>query len=307
MSLFTPSLRTVSGTVAEIADTVGASGDPDFTTRAGRSLNAALKYFGGKVRWDWLQTEASPIQVYAPFSVTGATASSGQTSAQLVAGHGIKVDDWIQGAGFVLGTRVSATAAGSMGFTFPISASIGTGNQVVNVTANRDFYDLPSDWKEAYSVRLLATNRVLRLATRRYYDRTVTNEFTASQSLGYDTFAIGSKGKIRLLPSPDAADVLQLRYLRRITTYSSTATAATLDVPDDYDDYVVAWAKWHFLSDKDQGRQGQAETWLSLSQEGLKLMLKEQNDRPDRDLMFVPGSMTTWPSVNSPTFTNDPW
>ena len=62
-----------------------------------------------------------------------------------------------------------------------------------------------------------------------------------------------------------------------------------LDIPEDYEAYPIAWAKWHFLTDKrEQGGQ-QATTWLNLAQEGLKTMESDQTVIPDEDLMFLPG------------------
>ena len=103
---------------------------------------------------------------------------------------------------------------------------------------------------------------------------------------------VGSKGKIRLLTPPGGGDWLQLRYHRNMATAASTATATTLDIPDNYEPYLMAYAKWHFLTDKGEERKSQATTWLSLAENGLTTMLKDQTNIPDEDLGFTPGHMT---------------
>ena len=288
MSLFQPSTKAVSAAAQEIADTVGASGDGEMTARAGRSLFAALEHFNNRANWNFALTEATPLQVFAPFTVTGITASAGQASAAAPAGHGIKTDDFISASGFMVGTRVSATAASGFGI-FGVVTGFSAGATVVSGDFVRDMYDLPSDWKAEYTVRLLGAQRTLRPTGRRFYDRSITSEQQTASVWNYDLFMVGSVGKIRLLPPPPTADVLLMRYYRRMTVPTTTATASVLDVPQDYEAYLISWAKWHFLADKGEGRGEQIKTWFSLAQEGLVTMLREQTRRPDQDLAFIPG------------------
>lgn len=288
MSLFQPSTKAVSAVAQEIADTVGASGDGEMTTRAGRSLFAGLQHFNNKAAWDFLRTEATPITVFAPFSVTGVSASAGQASAAAPAGHGLKADDFISGSGFAIGTRVSATAASGFGIYGTISG-LAAGVNVVTCTSTRDMYDLPSDWKAPYTARMLTGNYSLRYVGRRIYDRSIQSEQTVSTPYWYDLFMVGSRGKIRLLTPPTAADVLQLRYYRRMEIPTTTATASVVDIPQDFEPYLIAWSKWHFLLDKGEGRGEQMKTWFIMSQEGLKTMLASQTNIPDEGLMFIPG------------------
>lgn len=290
MSLFQPSTKAVSAVAQEIADTVGASGDGEMTTRAGRSLFAGLQHFNNRTNWDFLRSEAPPITVFAPFAVTGVSASAGQSSAACAAGHGIKVDDFVSGTYFRAGTRVSATAAAGFGVYGTVTLT-AAGVTTANVTATRDMYDLPSDWKAPYSVRLLSNNVTLRYVGRRLYDRSEPNEQTASSPYWYDLFMVGSKGKIRLLTPPTSSDTLQLRYYRRMTIPTTTATADAVDIVQDYEPYLIAWSKWHFLLDKGEGRGEQMKTWFVMSQEGLKTMIADQTRIPDEGLCFIPGHM----------------
>lgn len=290
MALFQPSTKAVSSVAQEIADTVGASGDGEMTTRAGRSLFAALQHFNNKAAWDFLRTEATPITVFAPFSVTGVSASAGLSSAAVPAGHGLKVDDFISGSFFGSGTRISATAATGFGIYGTVTVT-AAGVATASVTATRDMYDLPSDWKAPYTAKLLSNGSNLRYVGRRLYDRSEPNEQTTSTPYWYDLFMVGSRGKIRLLTPPAASDVMQLRYYRRMAIPTTTATADAVDIVQDYEPYLIAWAKWHFLLDKGEGRGEQMKTWFVMSQEGLKTMLASQTNIPDEGLMFTPGHM----------------
>lgn len=288
MSLFQPSTKAVSAVCQEIADSVGASADTEMTTRAYRSLSAALQHFNNRANWDFMRTEATPLTVFAPFSVSAVSASAGQSSAACGAGHGLKVDDFVSGAFFAAGTRISATAASGFSFYGTVTLT-AAGVTTANVTASRDMYDFPSDVKQVYSVRLLGSQRYLVPVGRRQYDRSITSEESVNSVYWYDLFMQGSRGKIRILPPPAASDTLLVRYYRRMTIPTASATADVVDIPQDYEPYLVAWSKWHFLVDKGEGRGEQMKTWFVLAEEGLKTMVRDQTRKPDEDLRFIPG------------------
>lgn len=305
MPLFQPSTKAVSAAAQEIADCVGASGDAEQTARAGRSLFAALEHFNNRYKWNFLFTEYPPIQVFAPFSVTGVTASGGSASVSAAAGHGVKPDDFIAGSGFITGLRVSATASTTITLYGAVTGFTGTA--VVSASFTRDMYDLPSDYKSEYTTRLLSTQRTLRPVGRRLYDRSIGSEQQSSSVWNYDLFMVGSVGKIRILPPPDAADVLLLRYHRRMNIPTTTATATVVDIPQDYEPYVIAWSKWHFLTDKGEGRTEQAKTWFAFAQEGLATMVRDQTARPDEDLRFIPGQFAGGFNLGDNTTTTVNW
>lgn len=257
------------------------------TDRAHTSLRAAFTHFGNRYNWDFLRDEGNPAQVIGPFTVTGVSASAGQVSAACPAGHGFAVDDILYASGSIVGNRITATAASGFGFAVAITG-FTAGVTVITATAARDYYSAPSNYRRIYTVRLLGSEKSLGYATRRTYDRFVTDEFAAGSPDSYDLYSLGGKGKIRLLPPPSAADVLLVRYSRRFSLASASSVTSSLDIPEDYESYVIAWAKWHFLTDKAEGRSEQATTWISLAQEGLKTMLADQTVIPDQDLGFTP-------------------
>ena len=287
MALFQQSQKAVSAVCQEIADTVGASADSEMTTRAGKSLNAAIEHFNTRAKWDFLRTEASPIVVFAPFQVTGVFLSAGVGSASCGAGHGIQPYDVIQSNYFPVASRVTATAAS--GFGFVTASGVATTAQDAP-TFYRDMYALPSDWKAPYTVRLQLSNRPLNYVGRRLYDRSVVNEINNTTTFWYDLSRVGETGFIRLLAPPIYNDIMQVRYYRRMTVWGATATASPLDITQDYEVYLVSYAKWHFLVDKGEGRLKQGETWMALATEGLKMMLSDQANIPDEGLMFLPGA-----------------
>lgn len=286
MALFTPSTIPWVTAVQQIADSAGASADTEMLNRAHLSLRASFQYFNTKARWGFLRTEGNPTQVVAPF-ILSVTASAGQASASALTGHGVKVDDILIGSGFILGNRVSATAASGFGFNVAITG-FGAGDTAFDATVVRDSYDLPSSWKATYSLRMLGSDRALTYIGRRLYDRSSTNDPTSGAPEAYDLFNSYGRGKIRLLPAPSDTNVFLHRYLRSMALASASGVTAALDIPEDYESYVIAWAKWHFLTDKGEGKKEQATTWVNLASEGLKTMLMEQNALPDEDLAFIP-------------------
>ena len=287
MPFFNNSIVTLSAASAQIADAAGASADVEMTTRASRSLTAAFQHFNNFSNWEWTLTEAPTILVTAPFSVSGSASANANFIDTSASGHGVLVDDFVIGPMFASNSagRVTATAATKIGFAETFNPSlIPTANTGFVVSANRDFYDLPTAWKQPYSVRLLAAQYTLRPIGRRHYDRSVTSEFVfAGTPLYYDIFALGTKGKIRLLRPPASTDRMQLRYYRRMDP-----TVDPLDIPAQYDPYLIAWAKWHLLTDKGE-RTERANEWKQFANEGMLQMLKESTRQPDEDLTFLPG------------------
>jgi len=290
VALFNQSTKAVSAAVLEIADAVGASADTDMQGRAFRSLNAAVGFFNTRANWDFLLVESVPVNVFGPFNITGVSCSATNTSAAAPAGHGFVLDDLVTGPGFSIGTRVTATAAGGIGINTTILPSIGPGVVVVTSNVVRDRYALPSAWKAPYTAKLLAAQVTLRPLRRRSYDRSAPNEFQTSTPSYYDVFNIGGKGTLGLVLPPNASDALQLRYYRRMTQATASGDTGALDIPQDYDSFLVAWAKWHFITDKGEGRSEQGQTWISFAQEGIKTMLSDQTRIPDEDLAFQYGA-----------------
>ena len=283
MALFNQSLKAVSAAITEIADSAGASADAEMVTRSYRSLQAAQEHWNTRADWDFLLTEASPISVFGPFN-TSVTASAGQTSATLVTNHGVKPDDLVVNSAFTYPTRVATTAATSCTFNMPLLSNL-TGT----CETRRDLYDLPADFKKVYTVRLMTAQKFLRQIRRRQIERGTFDPFLASTPLSYDIIDVAKKGKIRPFSLPAGNDTLYLLYYRRMAIASASTDGTTLDIPQDYEPYLIAWAKWHFLTDKGEGRAEQAQVWITFAENGITTVLKDQTRLPDEDLSFFPG------------------
>jgi len=308
MAFFNQSTKTTAVAVAEIADSAGASGDSEMTARAGRSLDAAFHHFNNFANWDFCMAEAPTVLVTAPFHLTGASCTAGGYHlCTPTTAHGILPHDFIEGDMFSEPNRVTATAAsaapwGAIYFANPFSSALvsAAGQTFASCTANRDMYDAPTDLKAVYSVRMLGAERTLRQLGRRHYDRSTTDEFINDSSpLWYDMSRLSETGKLRLLPAPSETDRLLIRYYRRMQSSS-----ATCDIPSDYDMYLIAWAKWHILTDKAES-QDRANAWLSLAMDGLKRMIADMTRKPDEDLGFVPGHYSYNVSLGPNSVRND--
>lgn len=303
MALFRQSAITWVAAVQQVADSIGASGDTEMINRAHTSLRAAFQAIGGRARWDFLRGEY-PVQVVTgPFSLGTVSATASSAYATVASGHGIAVDDIVSADGFLYGVRVSATASTGFGVTVAPTA----GGSAVTATFTRDMYSAPADMRSEYGVKLLSSQRPLIYIRRRPYDRSATDEFTASTPYWYDLFMLGSASKVRLVPPPAGSDLLFQRYYRALTVANVTGSTAPLDITVDYEWLPIAWAKWHFLTDKGEGRKDQATTWMSLAQDGLKQMLAEQTNLPDDDLTMTPGHLPYWWDSRSTRWINWDW
>lgn len=292
MALFNQSTKTCSAVIDEIADAVGASADSDMRTRAMRSLNAAIEHFNTRARWDFALTEADPVTVYGPFSVGGVSAVSGQSSAACPSGHGIVVDDIVSFAGVSASVRVTSTSTTSFGMNGTIGSGLGTGTVTVTASFIRDLYAVPANFKSPYQFKTMNNQVALTPIRRRLYGRVTTTEFTPSTPVAYDPYFIALKGKVRLIPPPAGSDVLSNNYYRRISVATASSDGSTLDVPQDVEPYLIAYAKWHFILDKGPERSAQGATWLAFAENGIKTMLAEQTNLTDEDLAFQPGHGT---------------
>lgn len=295
MALFQQTSTTLTEAKQQIADSAGVSADSDMITRAGRSFEAAIKHWNNMANWRALLVEANGISVYAPFTVSGCVLTSGSQTITTTVASGFQVAglvrwDAITGSGAVLDMQVSSTGITSITATLAASATVSG----VTLTFTRALYDLPSDFKAIYTARLMALPRPLTYVGRRGYDRTAFDQVAVNTPIFYDLFREGELGKIRLIPPPNAADTLKIRYYRRMSQ-----TDTPIDVHVDWEPYFIAWAKWHFLTDKKDGSE-RAQQWQQFAQNGISQMLKMNVTIPDEELAFTPGGLDSyWTSPSS--------
>lgn len=297
MTLFQQSSKALLTAQQEIADSGGVSADSDLVGKALLSFKAAIQHLNNVANWRALLTEANGISVIGPFQVSGCATTSGSTTITTTVTNGFSVAgvtkwDAITGSATVLDMQVSATGTTSITATLAASATVSA----ATLTFTRDLYTLPTDYKAMYTARLLSQPRGLTFIGRRPYDRTVYDQTSVATPIFYDMFREGELGKIRLIPPPSAADTLKIRYYRRMSE-----TADPIDVHVDWEPYFIAWAKWHWLTDKKDGSE-RAKEWQQFANTGIAQMIKQNSNIPDEELAFIPGAATVFVNPNSTAF-----
>jgi len=177
-------------------------------------------------------------------------------------------------------------------FNWPFLAATATAT-VVGGTAD---YSLPANFKSIYTVRLTTLNRTLAYLPRRQYDRAVWNQSQSGDPTHYSLFLAGlDNGQITLIPTPGSGDTLGLRYFRRMTVPPS-AGATAIDIPQDYESYVLALAKALYLIDKG-AEESKWGFWKNYAEEGMTFAKGSDTRIPDDDLVFIPGqSISPYPA-----------
>lgn len=237
------------------------------------------------MRWKFLQDEQF-LAVIAPFTVTGCTTTSGSTTVTTTVPLGftaVVADDYASGGGLRAESMVSSTGATSIQMAVAASATV-TG---ATLTFQRHRYALASNYKSIFSVRLLGVGRRLFYRPRRTQDVEVSHHDEGGEPYGYDLYPTGENGKIGVFPPNAGADTLFIKYYRRMTLPSATASEG-LDVPADYDDVFMAMAKAHYLVDKGQPHMAQWKYWNDYGVTGLKEIRQDERLVEDEDLTLLP-------------------
>ena len=173
-------------------------------------------------------------------------------------------------------------------FNWPFLAATAS----ASVVAGTADYSLPSNFKSIYGAKLTTINRQLAYLPRRQYDRAVWNQTAGGDPSHYSLFLAGlDEGKITLIPTPGSADTLSLKYFRRMTIPPS-AGATAIDIPQDYESYVLALAKALYLIDKG-AEESKWGFWKAYAEEGMAFAKGSDTRIPDEDLVLVPGSSIT--------------
>lgn len=304
MALFQGSTKTWQEGVQEVADSGGASASTEMLNRAHQSLRAGFQFLNSRASWEYLLTHADPTTLVAPINLTGVSATGGVASASFPTDHGLAISDYIVGSGFPRGTLITATGTNNCGFNATLTGIDITG-EVVSATATRAQYDAPSDFKKPYHARLLGAQRPLTFVRQRLLGRLSTTinksgsvyNYTISNIAGAPGNRASGSGKLTLIDAPNSADVLDLWYYRRMYIGTASADGNAIDIPEDFEYVPLAFAKWHYLTDKNVGNQ--STTWFSLSERGIELMLRDNVLQPDENLAFLPGAGAGFPSDNS--------
>lgn len=151
---------------------------------------------------------------------------------------------------------------------------------------------LPADFKYVYDVRLASTPMTLSHLPLRTFDRVLFNQTalggpTTHYHLSYAQASATANSVITLLPNFANGDTMTLRYYRRITIAS--ATANTLDIPEDHELGVLSLAKYFYLLDKG-GPTERLQGWGGIAEDELKKAIAADKRIPDAEIYLTPGA-----------------
>lgn len=152
----------------------------------------------------------------------------------------------------------------------------------INVSANVSDYDLPTGFKHAYSVRL--SQDPLAQCSQRDWDRLVWDQSGQLGATHYTTIVVGSQNKIRLIPTPDDADTLQVIYYRALTLPAKDQD--TLTIPDVWVDPILDYARARLAAER--GKAQQREFFYAQAIKGYREARRLDLVEPDYDTAMQP-------------------
>lgn len=283
MSLFQQSTTTLSQAKVDVASSAGKDDDATMLTRAERSLQAAFRYLNKhRTFWDFTRTEAADI------SMTGST----------------ELADLPYDARALYDVRFVSSNGNSQPL-FPINKRQEDRTQWVQPYGDFGSYDL-------FKSGGLGKIRVVNLSSAgtlkiKYYRRLTIPCAVSSVAV------TGSNGGTTLTGSAGAFAGVQLGCSSAVTNGGSgalvTAVGPTtvtvsvantgavsanasfgastdfIDIPGDYEDAILAWAKHHFLANNG-GDQERLQYWKDYAGEIIGNMIANNNFNEDEELTF---------------------
>ena len=145
-------------------------------------------------------------------------------------------------------------------------------------------YNLPTNHRSIYDVRLTSNAIPLRPFRQRDYDR-ITSQPTSGTPIGYNVFPSSAVEaldpqhtgmSIRFIPTPSMSDTATVKYYRRTSVL--TSTGYTIDLPRQYQFWVVYAAKAMILADRG-GDWDRATFWQKKADRLLQLMKFDDQSR----------------------------
>jgi hypothetical protein len=200
----------------------------------------------------------------------------------------------VSGSCFTADTRVTAVTRGTSPDTMTISLPALVAGSGADITFYRSDYALPTTApvKWVYDCRLTSSPRILQQITQRDYDLLRPGN-ESSTPTHYSLYAMGNDGYIRFLP-PNylGSERAVLRYCRAMS-----GTADPLDIPSDFEPYIIALAKAYFLADKG-GNPERMQFWWNVAMEGLDKARAAAVRSPDYRAAFRPDIGISTPAWN---------
>ncbi len=282
MSLFQQSTTTLAQAKVDIASSAGKDDDATMLTRAERSLQAAFRYLNKhRTFWDFTRAEASDI------SMDGSTELA-DLPYDLRALYDVR---------FI-------TTAGSATTLSPLSKRQEDRTQWIQPYGAFGAYDL-------FKSGTLGKIRVVNLASAgtlklKLYRRlaipcAVTGVTVTGANLGTTlTGSAGAFAGVQLGATVTGTNVGAAAVVTAITNTTVTVSVANtgsvtsvafgattdfIDIPGDYEDAPIAWAKAHFLANNGGDAERQ-KYWQDYANEIIANMIANNNFNEDEELSF---------------------
>lgn len=222
-----------------------------------------------------------------PLTLNPSQLTWGQAKTRVARAGGVEADtDWLLVAQDAIKTALHRIENASSRFQgrdwswlFVTAGPLTTTNSLIT---------LPGTFKKEFSARAGSTPLIW--MPQRVYDRANPSN-TGDGPLYYTMFNSANTGTLEVLPPVANGTSINVRYWRRIDDTPAN-DSELLDVPQQYEDIVIALAKAALLADKDPESPGLAY-WENLGRDMLVDAVANDVTAPDADEMMVPGDLYT--------------
>jgi hypothetical protein len=163
-----------------------------------------------------------------------------------------------------------------------------TFSKYIPIIADTDEYNLPSDFLQPYTARLLVNSRYLELVKRREIDRKLPKQDNTGTPTHYSVYsshtfdATAQHSHLTLFRTPsDSGDSIILRYYRALNP-----SGTFIDVPDEFLYTFLDDARVHLLTSKNA-----ADARLPIMQEdvtkGINRAISHDTEQEEEDLRWI--------------------
>ena len=180
-------------------------------------------------------------------------------------------------------------------------------SQTIPLVIGTADYNLNSNFRKVYSVRLESNKRVLTYIEQREWDRTIYDQTSNRTPFGYNIFprTSNTQAQIRFLPTPAGVENATVKYYKAMDTPSVDGTA--LDIVERYQGWIIYQAKANILANHGEN-DSRIMFWQNKADRMLADMLNESQVQPDDDEGMMPGAMGTGKfPVETPDFWYQGW
>lgn len=161
-----------------------------------------------------------------------------------------------------------------------IDADWLTAEQTISLVVGTSDYNLNSNFRKVFSVRLQTNLRPLRYIEQRMWDRNIANPTSNSTPIGYNIFPRSSNtvAQIRVLPPPSSVENMLVKYYKSMDTPTVDGTA--LDIVERYQGWIIFQAKANLLANHGEN-ESRIAFWQGKADRVMANMLNESQVQPD--------------------------